>query len=381
MTMRLNKLKLGLLGIIGAGLISTQAVAVQDVLETPALKTSKAPENLLIDITKAGNRLVTVGVRGHIIYSDDQGETWQQANVPVSVLLTAVSFVDDTHGWAVGHSGVVLHTSDGGLNWVSQFDGNRANQMVITQAEKRIEKLQQKLDSAPEDEQADLEWELEGAMFNLDDAKIDAEVGASKPFLDVLFSSRTEGFAVGAYGYFFKTKDGGLTWENYGSRIENPDRFHLNAINRIKGGALFIAGEAGVLFRSQDGGETWETLDSPYSGSLFGVSGTNERNVVLLVGLRGHLFRSQDAGNTWKQIDAGTESTLMSAAVNQDGDISIVGNSGTVLFSKDGGKSFTEIIREDRLSNTSAVFVDEDKIALVGESGVNLAQSTGSDVK
>ena len=141
MTMRLNKLKLGLLGLIGAGLISTQAVAVQDVLETPALKTSKAPENLLIDITKAGNRLVSVGVRGHIIYSDDQGLTWQQANVPVSVLLTAVSFVDENYGWAVGHSGVILHTSDGGINWVSQFDGNQANQMVITQAEKRIQML------------------------------------------------------------------------------------------------------------------------------------------------------------------------------------------------------------------------------------------------
>ena len=289
MNMRLNKLKLGLIGLIGAGLISTQVVAVEDVLDTPALKTSMAPEKLLIDIAKAGNRLVSVGVRGHIIYSDDQGKTWQQASVPVSVLLTAVSFVDDTHGWAVGHSGVVLHTSDGGLTWVTQFDGNQANKMVITQVEKRVEKLTRKLEEAPEDEQADIEYELEDAAFALDDAKLDAEVGASKPFLDVLFSSRTEGFAVGAYGYFFKTKDGGMTWENYAPRIENRDRFHLNSINRIKGGALFIVGEAGVMFRSQDAGETWETLDSPYSGSLFGVSGTHERNTVLVLGLRGHL--------------------------------------------------------------------------------------------
>jgi photosystem II stability/assembly factor-like uncharacterized protein len=381
MKMRLNNLKLGLIGLIGAGLISTQVAAVQDVLDTPALKTNKAPENLLIDITKAGNRLVSVGVRGHIIYSDDQGATWKQANVPVSVLLNAISFVDDQHGWAVGHSGVILHTSDGGLSWVEQFDGNQANQMVITQAEKRIDDLTRALEEAAEDEQENIEYEIENATFSLDDAKIDAEVGASKPFLDVLFSSRTEGFAVGAYGYFFKTKDGGLTWENYGPRIDNPDRFHLNAINRAKGGALFIVGEAGVIYRSQDAGETWEQLDSPYSGSLFGVTGTHERNVVLILGLRGHLYRSQDAGNSWKRIDAGTESTLMSAAVNQEGVISIVGNSGTVLFSKDGGKSFTEIIRDDRLSNTSAVFVDEDTIALVGESGVNLAQSSGLNVK
>ena len=65
------------------------------------------------------------------------------------------------------------------------------------------------IDSAPEDEKADLEYAAEDASYALEDARLDAEVGASKPFLDVLFSSRTEGFAVGAYGYFFKRKMAG----------------------------------------------------------------------------------------------------------------------------------------------------------------------------
>ncbi len=30
-------------------------------------------------------------------------------------------------GWAVGHDGVVLHTSDGGESWRMQLDGNQAN--------------------------------------------------------------------------------------------------------------------------------------------------------------------------------------------------------------------------------------------------------------
>jgi photosystem II stability/assembly factor-like uncharacterized protein len=170
-----------------------------------------------------------------------------------------------------------------------------------------------------------------------------------------------------------------MTWENYGTRIGNPDRFHLNAINRIKGGGLFIVGEAGVIFRSKDGGESWETLESPYTGSFFGVTGTHERDVVISFGLRGHLYRSQNAGNTWTRVDTGSESALMSATVSEEGDISVVGNSGTVLFSKDGGRSFTEVIREDRLSNTSAVFIESDKIALVGENGVNIAKPTGVD--
>lgn len=379
MNMLIKKIKAGLLGVVGASLIQLPVYAVEDVLNTPSVQTALAPDNLLIDVVKAGNRLISVGFRGHIIYSDDEGKTWQQALVPVSVLLNAVSFVDDTYGWAVGHSGVILHTTDGGKTWATQFDGNQANKMVITQAEKRVESIQKKLDAASEAEAEDIEFQLEEATYALDDSRMDAEVGASKPFLDVLFSSRTEGFAVGAYGYFFKTKDGGMTWTNYGTRIPNPDRFHLNAINRIKGGALFIVGEAGVIFRSTNDGENWEAIESPYSGSFFGVTGTHERNVVLAYGLRGHLYRSQDAGNSWARIETGSEGTLMSAAVSQDGDISIVGNSGTVLFSKDGGRSFTEVIREDRLSNTSAAFVSADKLVLVGEAGANIAKPTGAD--
>lgn len=299
----LKKFKAGLIGVIGASLIYVPVQAVEDVLSTPSVQTDLASENLLLDIVKAGDRLVTVGFRGHIIYSDDAGKSWQQANVPVSVLLNAVSFVDDTYGWAVGHSGVVIHTKDGGKNWAVQFDGNQANKMVITQVEKRVETIAKKLQEASEDEAADIEYQLEDANYALEDARLDAEVGASKPFLDVLFSSRTEGFAVGAYGYFFKTKDGGVTWENYGTRIPNPDRFHLNAINRVKGGGLFIVGEAGVIFRSKDGGETWEAIESPYTGSFFGVTGTHERDVVIAFGLRGHLYRSQNAGDTWKKIE------------------------------------------------------------------------------
>lgn len=378
MNILVNTFKAGIIGVVGASFITAPVYAVEDVLNTPAMQTELAPKKLLLDIAKAGDRLVSVGFRGHIIYSDNFGTSWEQASVPVSVLLNAVSFVDDEYGWAVGHSGVVLHTTNGGKTWATQFDGNQANKMIISQAEKRLENALAEVEGASEDEVADLEYAAEDAEFALEDARLDAEVGASKPFLDVLFSSRTEGFAVGAYGYLFKTKNGGVTWDNYGGRIENRDRFHLNAINKIKGGDLFIVGEAGILFRSQDDGESWETIDSPYSGSFFGVTGTQENDVVIAFGLRGHLYRSQDAGNSWTKINSGSESTLMSASVSAEGDISIVGNSGAVLFSEDGGRSFSELIREDRLSNTSAVFIETEKLALVGENGVNLAKPTGS---
>jgi photosystem II stability/assembly factor-like uncharacterized protein len=376
-----TKLKISVVaGAVSLGTLSLPAYAVNDVLDTPSVPTSIATENLLLDVAKAGDRIVAVGGRGHILFSDDDGQSWTQAAVPVSVLLTGVSFADSQNGWAVGHSGVILKTVDGGQTWKTQFDGNQANKMIITQSERRLAEMSAGLETAAEDDLEDLEYQVEEATFALEDARLDAEVGASKPLLDVLFSSKFEGFAVGAYGYLFKTNNGGETWENYGGRIENPDRFHLNAIAQIKSGALFIVGEAGVVFRSKDAGESWDTIDSPYQGSFFGVTGTGDDNVVLAFGLRGNLYRSDDEGDSWDHVDAGTENTLMSATNDGKGNISIVGNSGSVLLSKDGGRSFSETIRGNRLGNASAVYVHAEKMAVVGENGVNLTSPAGQNL-
>ena len=77
----------------------------------------RAAQSLLIDIARAGERLVAVGERGHVLYSDDSGQRWIQAPVPVSVMLTAVWFLDAQHGWAVGHDGMIIATDDGGASW------------------------------------------------------------------------------------------------------------------------------------------------------------------------------------------------------------------------------------------------------------------------
>ena len=71
MKILLDKFKAGLISVVGAGLIYMPAHAVEDVLSTPSMQTELAAENLLLDIAKAGDRLVSVGFRGHIVYSDN----------------------------------------------------------------------------------------------------------------------------------------------------------------------------------------------------------------------------------------------------------------------------------------------------------------------
>src|SRR5688572_25730862 len=97
-----------------------------DPLDAPARPTQFTTSTHLSAIARAGNRLVSVGVRGLIVMSDDEGKSWRQAASPVSSDLVAVRFVTPSRGWASGHDGVILSTEDGGNRWVKQLDGRMA---------------------------------------------------------------------------------------------------------------------------------------------------------------------------------------------------------------------------------------------------------------
>ncbi|HEX4148832.1 MAG TPA: YCF48-related protein, partial [Pirellulales bacterium] len=55
-----------------------------------------------------------------VMYTGDGGQSWQAFATGQNAPLTAISFVDEQHGWAVGELGVILRTSDGGRTWQRQ---------------------------------------------------------------------------------------------------------------------------------------------------------------------------------------------------------------------------------------------------------------------
>src|SRR5881392_2872753 len=115
--------KFVILSLIAAAHLGAGAGGVEPPWLRSAVTTEFGARSVLTAITRAGDRLVAVGERGIVIFSDDHGGRWQQAKVPVSVTLCAVRFIDKRQGWVVGHAGVVLATRDGGSSWSKQLDG------------------------------------------------------------------------------------------------------------------------------------------------------------------------------------------------------------------------------------------------------------------
>ncbi|WP_375739878.1 WD40/YVTN/BNR-like repeat-containing protein [Pseudomonas boanensis] len=324
----------------------SQAAPFVDVLDLPAQHSELAASNPLLDLAEAGKRLVAVGQRGHILYSDDGGRTWSQASVPVSSDLTAVHFATPTLGWAVGHDGVVLHSSDGGRTWTKQLDGRQLGRLMLDAYANH----------------PDAERWLEEAH------RIESE-GADKPFLDVWFEDERNGFIVGAFNLIFRTRDGGQSWEPWTDRTDNPSAFHLNAIG-YDGRDLFVVGEQGLVLRLNPASERFEALTSPYQGSFFGVIG--QPGSVLVYGLRGHVFRSTDGGANWVQVDTGLPVSITASARDASGHLYLLSQAGHTLRSLDGGASFQAVETGPLVPVSGAVAQAETGLVLAGNRGLSL---------
>ncbi len=294
------------------------AAGYVDVLELPAKPSALAVRSPLVGIARAGERLVAVGQRGHIVYSDDAGQHWEQARVPLSSDLSAVFFPSPTQGWAVGNDGVVLHSSDAGATWSKQLDGRQIGDLLIRHYSALAA-------AQPGSEH----WPLLVAQGR----RLAAE-GADKPLLDVWFADDKLGYVVGVFNLILRTEDGGQSWTPFQDRIDNPQGFHLNAIAST-GDGLYIAGEQGLLLKWEEGRQRFTALHTPYQGSFFGVIGKPAE--VIVYGLRGNVLRSTDGGEHWSPLNSGPQASITAAIIDAQGRYELFTQAGYTLVSSGTG--------------------------------------------
>lgn len=287
-------MKLKLLSII----VISSALSFAQPQAQESYQAKLVTDSLLLDVVQAGDQLVAVGERGHIIRSSD-GDNWSQDQVPSLATLTAISFFGDK-AWAVGHDATILHDPGTGV------------------------------------------WQIQ--MFEPD---------LERPFLDVTFFDELHGIAIGAYGMFYRTTDGGTSWQSemYPAflsqddqeylaeiKLEDEDFYqeelasilpHLNRVTQV-GNTLFLAGESGLLAKSTDLGKSWERLPINYEGSFFDIF-QKDSGELFAAGLRGNLFRYNQESKNWTRVDSQSKASLNSVLDLKDNSLLVVGNNGTLV--------------------------------------------------
>ncbi|MBK5354534.1 glycosyl hydrolase [Pseudomonas sp. TH41] len=327
-----------------------QASGYVDVLDLPAKPSALAVRSPLLDVANAGKRLVAVGQRGHILYSDDAGQQWQQANVPVSSDLNAVYFPSPEQGWAVGNDGVILHSSDAGVTWKKQLDGREIGALLV----KHYGAL---ADAEPTNEQ----WPLlvaEGQRL--------VEEGADKPLLDVWFADDKLGYVVGVFNLILRTEDGGQSWTPFQDRTDNPQNFHLNAIAST-GDAVYIVGEQGLVLKWDDAHQRFAALNTPYQGSFFGVVG--KPGEVVVYGLRGNVLRSTDGGLSWTPFDTGLQVSVTAAAIDAQGHYRLFTQAGHMLVDQTHNARLQLMPQQNPSPVAGAALATDGSLVVVGSRG------------
>lgn len=260
----------------------------------------------ILAASRAGKRIVAVGDFGAVLLSDDEGAHYRQAkSVPIDATLTSVFFADAQTGWAVGHWGAILKTTDGGDT-----------------------------------------WQLQKSAMDRD-----------QPLFAVYFTDAQTGWAVGLWSLMLHTTDGGANWVTQTLPAppggKKADRNLFSFFGDAQG-RLFITSEQGRVLRSQDKGASWEYRETGYAGSFW--SGTALDDGSLLVGgLSGTIYRSKDGGDTWQAINSGSKSAITSMLQRANKNIVAVGLNGVVLESRDRGSSFSASQRPDRAVLTAVV--------------------------
>ncbi len=144
---------------------------------------------------------------------------------------------------------------------------------------------------------------------------------------DLSFFDTRRGFAVGWNGTILTTNNGGESWNKSGDAITDN---YLKSIDLTKDGYGLIVGGDGTVLRTTDFGKSWEKTKLNSAGGFQKVKFISDNNSII-IGSRGTILISKDKGETWDLVDSHFFSNMNGLSISSYGQVFIVGVNGSIL--------------------------------------------------
>jgi photosystem II stability/assembly factor-like uncharacterized protein len=263
---------------------------------------------------------------------------WFNQNSGVNNPLFDVHFVDENNGWIAGNTGLIMHTSDGGVNWDVQTapPNNTYYSIFFT------------------DNQNGWAGGYAGKLIRTTDGGanwIDGTAGTNRYRYDLYFLNADSGWVVGGDNGVFPTftphreiyftSNGGGTWTSkYAASDESP----LMAVHFADSFNGFAVGESGAVMRTTDGGNNWNldtTITTYHLRDVFFVN----QDKGWIIGHYLGIPHANDGGVNWTYQNSPTNNALFKVNFVNNNNGWAVGLNGTIL--KYGDSTFTSISNED----------------------------------
>lgn len=175
---------------------------------------------------------------GNYLFSQTE---WTLKVTGISASLNSVTFIGKDTGYAVGDSGCIIKSVNGGENWIRQISG-----------------VPYKLNS-------------------------------------VYFNSASDGFIAGQNGIILKTTTGGITWTIV-NELNSGERF--NSVFFPSDQIGYVVGDNGKLYKTIDSGSNWNIVNANMSGnSLRSVFFVND--LKGWISIYGDTYKTTNGGINW----------------------------------------------------------------------------------
>lgn len=272
---------------------------------------------------------IAIGDSGKIIITSNGGNNWISESSGTSKTLRSMSFLSINTGYIVGDSGVNLKSTDGGLSW------------------------------------------LPSNIPNLD-----------YNFTTVFFLDENLGFVGGknlqfADNYIYKTTNGGISWDSLPESNKGDDVKKILFVTPEIGWAVKVEPVLGteILFKTTDGGNNWDFQINNYQINSFYFIDSLKGWVLTTLG-SSYIFRTINGGQNWLSCHfCGINVGYSLFFINENK--GWIGGGSNIHYTDNGGANWTNQNTSHKVNYNGIYFTDSLTGWAAGDSGVILKTTTG----
>ena len=292
---------------------------------------------------------------------------WVQQNSGTSSTLYSVTFTDINTGTAVGASGIIRRTTNGGINWFSQMSGTSSTLYSVHFINANTGTIVGSGGIIRRTINGGVNWFPQTS-------------GTSQTLKFVYFINANTGVIVGNNGIIRRTTNGGINWFSQLSGTNN----NLNSVYFINANTGTTVGKYGTVRKTTNGGINWFSQSVPTTTyELTSVYFLNTSTGIITKANYNYtrsIYRTTNAGITWYEIYTGSVHSLYALDFPSSSSGYLIGGEGDIFKSSNSGANWTFYPAGIMNWFYDGSFANENTGWVVGTSGIILKTTTGGVV-